>query len=73
MHPVRQALAAQGGSEAPVKPKAHWFVRKAKQPGGRCSLCGEPVLVGQSIVKYCKRWPHFECAKRHDAEICAGD
>lgn len=55
-----------------MKPKSHWFVRKAKQAKGRCSLCGEPVLVGESIVRWGKRWPHFECAKAKDAEICAG-
>jgi len=54
-----------------VKPKRDWFVRKAKTVS-RCWICKQQIQPGESITRYCKHWPHFECAKRRDAEICAG-
>lgn len=52
------------------RPKAHWFVRRAKL-NGVCLLCKQQTLVGDSIVRWGGRWAHFECAKVRDAQLCA--
>lgn len=52
------------------RPKAHWFVRRAKM-NGVCPICGQQTLVGHSIVRWGHRWAHFECAKAADAAACA--
>lgn len=53
-------------------PKKHWLVRKAKQDS-TCYLCKEPIARGDSITRWGRYWPHFQCAKAKGAASCAQD